>query len=246
MFVSAVTYIGLVVAIVGAALVIKPAPRLHVSTRPRATALSMLGVALAILAIAAPAGESRVGGRVTRLDEFMPVWQFSERHSLRVEASPGAVYEAMKSVRANEIFLFRALTWIRRGGRPLPESILNAGDSAPLIDVALRSGFVLLAEQPPREFVMGTVVRPPAGARDTLGPQLFKTPPAGYAVAAMNFVVRPSGPNASMVTTETRVFANGAQARRRFAIYWRLIYPGSALIRRMWLRAIAKRAARSH
>jgi len=25
-------------------------------------------------------------------------------------------------------------------------------------------------------------------------------------------------------------------------LYWRVIYPGSALIRRMWLRAIKKRA----
>jgi len=30
--------------------------------------------------------------------------------------------------------------------------------------------------------------------------------------------------------------------RRRFAGYWRIIYPGSALIRRMWLRAVARRA----
>ena len=28
--------------------------------------------------------------------------------------------------------------------------------------------------------------------------------------------------------------------RRRFAGYWRVIYPGSALIRRMWLRAIIR------
>lgn len=183
--------------------------------------------------------------RAVRLDEFVPVWQFSEFHSLRVAAPPARAYEAMKNVRANEIFLFRALTWIRRGGRPLPESILNAGDRAPLIDVALRGGFVLLADDPPREFVMGTVVRRPAGARDTLGPRLFTDTPPGYAVAAMNFVVRPAGGNASVVTTETRVFANGAHARRRFAVYWRLIYPGSALIRRMWLRAIAKRATRT-
>ncbi|HXT21641.1 MAG TPA: hypothetical protein VN923_12895, partial [Thermoanaerobaculia bacterium] len=44
------------------------------------------------------------------------------------------------------------------------------------------------------------------------------------------------------VTTETRVFATDDHARRRFAAYWRTIYPGSALIRRMWLRAIRARA----
>ena len=241
----ALLYLGLILVVVGAALAVKPVRRLGISTRKRAIVVMGAGALATLLAALAPASESRMSGPVSSLDEFMPVWQFSEFHSLRVEAPPERVYEAMKSVRANEIFLFRALTWVRRGGRPLPESILNAGDGAPLIDVALRSGFVVLAEEPPREFVMGTVVRQPAGARDTLGPHLFKTPPPGYAVAAMNFVVRPSGPNASVVTTETRVFAKGAQARRRFAIYWRLIYPGSALIRRMWLRAIARRATRA-
>ena len=58
----------------------------------------------------------------------------------------------------------------------------------------------------------------------------------------MNFAVTPHGPNGSIVSTETRVFASSPSARRRFAAYWRVIYPGSAIIRRMWLRAIEKRA----
>jgi len=57
-------------------------------------------------------------------------------------------------------------------------------------------------------------------------------------------VRRTSRPGFSLLSTETRVYANDAASRRRFAVYWRLIYPGSALIRRMWLRAIARRAER--
>jgi hypothetical protein len=60
----------------------------------------------------------------------------------------------------------------------------------------------------------------------------------------MNFRVSPDGPHASIVSTETRVFAGSAPTRRRFAAYWRVIYPGSALIRRMWLRAIERRSMR--
>ena len=62
------------------------------------------------------------------------------------------------------------------------------------------------------------------------------------ALAAMNFAVRPDGEGGSVVSTETRVHSNSPGARRRFAMYWRVIYPGSAIIRRMWLRAIAHRA----
>jgi hypothetical protein len=197
---------------------------------------------LAVIAASAPASEIRTGAVQTRLDEFVPVWQFNERHSIKVAASPERVFDAVRRVRANEITLFRTLTWIRRGGRKLPESILNAGDTTPLLDVATRGGFIYLADAAPRELVVGTMVVAPR-PRVPLTPQAFKTPlPPGYALAAMNFLVKPAGPNASIVSTETRVFANDPQSRRRFARYWRLIYPGSALIRRMWLRAIRKRA----
>jgi hypothetical protein len=54
--------------------------------------------------------------------------------------------------------------------------------------------------------------------------------------------IEDAGPAACTLTTETRVYATDASTRRRFALYWRVIYPGSALIRRMWLRAIAHRA----
>ena len=64
----------------------------------------------------------------------------------------------------------------------------------------------------------------------------------GFTLAAMNFLVLPDASGGSLPTTETRVFANAPAARRRFAAYWRAIYPGSALIRRMWLRAVERRA----
>ena len=58
----------------------------------------------------------------------------------------------------------------------------------------------------------------------------------------MNFLVTPADDGGSILTTETRVYANSPAALRRFGIYWRLIHPGSDIIRRMWLRAIALRA----
>ena len=242
MFGSAVLYLGVFLALAGAASIVGPLPWIGITTRLRASLVMGAGVVVVLIALLAPARETRVVTGRTQLDAFSPVWQFRERHSIRVAAPPERVFAAIKAVRADEIFLFRALTWIRRGGRPLPESILNAGDREPLIDVALRGGFVRLAEDAPRELVIGTAVHTPPGARDTLTPQLFLRPPPGYALAAMNFFVTPDGPNASIVSTETRVFANGPSARRQFAAYWRVIYPGSAIIRRMWLRAIRQRA----
>ena len=243
---SAIVYTGLVVAAIGLIFVVKPIERLHVTTRWQGLAIIGIGVLLVGIGLNAAATESRAKRVETRLDEFVPVWQFSERHTISVAASPERVFDAIKRVRASDIALFKTLTWIRRGGRRLPESILNASDTASLLDVATRSGFIYLINDPPRELVVGTMVMGPRGSRGTLTPESFKASlPPGYALAAMNFVVRPEGPNASIVSTETRVFANSPESRRRFARYWRLIYPGSAIIRRMWLRAIRKRAMTS-
>jgi hypothetical protein len=240
---SAIVYSGLVLAVVGLVLVVKPIPMLRVATRPRGLAVAVAGVVLAVVGLTLPVSESRVARVETRLDDFAPVWQFRELHTIRVAASPSRVFEAIKRVRADEVLLFRTLTWIRRGGQPLPPGILNAGERESLIDVAIQGGFVLLADDIPRELVIGTVVMAPPGPHGTLTPQVFQKDLApGFALATMNFLVAADGPGRSSVSTETRVFANSPSARRRFAAYWRVIYPGSAIIRRMWLRAIERRA----
>ncbi|PYO50466.1 MAG: hypothetical protein DMD72_02380 [Gemmatimonadetes bacterium] len=240
---SAVVYTGLLIAAAGLVFVVKPIHRLHVTTRGQGLAILGAGVLLAGLGLSLPTSESRANKIETRLDEFVPVWQFSERHTIEIDAPPARVFDAIRRVRADEISLFHALTWIRRGGRPLPQTILDAGNREPIIDVALKGGFVRLADDSVRELVIGTVVDAPPGARGQITPAIFKKPlPPGFALAAMNFLVTPEGPNRSIVVTETRVYANSPGERRKFARYWRLIYPGSAIIRRMWLRAVRRRA----
>jgi len=246
MFASAVVYSGIVVAVAGLVGLIKPVRRLGIPTRRRAAKVGASGVLLAIVGMILPAPESRTTRATTRLDEFVPRWQFNEFHTIEIAAPPDKVFDAIKRVRADEILFFRALTWIRRGGQPLPAGILNAGTRESLIDVALKGGFVTLANDVPRELVIGTVVVAPRGTRGDMTRDVFKTQmPPGFALAAMNFVVTPLATGGSLVTTETRVFATSASARRGFARYWRLIYPGSALIRIRWLRAVRERSTKA-
>jgi hypothetical protein len=161
-----------------------------------------------------------------------------------VHAPPARVFRALNEVTAEEIFLFRTLTWIRnptRSWRRGRENILAPPAHRPILGVALRSGFVSLAEEADREVVVGAVVccrpRRLQGAESFLGLQ-----EPGFAKAAMNFLLQGDGDGWTRLTTETRVHGTDAAARRRFAVYWRFIYPGSALIRHGWLRAIKARA----
>jgi len=201
---------------------------------------------------------------MTLLDEFAPKWQFREVHAIAVLATPERAYRAVETVTAGEICLFRALTWFRRLGRVGPESILNAPPDEPILDVAMRSGFLLLAASPPGhrtspvvpplptrergpggegELVVGTVVIAPPGTPPLRTARQFKDiSEPGYAKAVMNFRIERAGLAMSVVTTETRVHATDPRTRRKFGIYWWTIRAGSGLIRRMWLRAIRRRA----
>ncbi len=239
-------YCGFLLGLLGLGLMVRPSRWLRVPTRRRALGVAATGGLIGLIGLALPVREQRAAVMATRLDGFVPAWQFREVHSIRIAAPPTAVYQAILRVRADEIFLFRTLTWLRRGGRPLPPGILNAGTRESLIDVATGGGFLRLVDSAPHELVIGTVVMAPPGGRGTVSPAVFQGPPLpGYVLAAMNFRVTPDAAGGSMVSTETRVIAGGPAARRRFAAYWRVIYPGSALIRRMWLKAIRQRAVDS-
>jgi hypothetical protein len=219
MFLSFLLWGGLVLIVIALPLLM--------ARRTRRVALVAMAIApiMIIAAFAWPVRDAKATGRVTHLDQLMPLWQFAERHATRVSAPPERVFAAIREVTPNEILLFRTLTTLRRLGRPAPPNILNAPENEPLLHLATRTSFRYLADDPPHEIVVGTIIIPPRAA-----------------VATMNFLVTPDGHGGSLLSTETRVVANTADARRRFSRYWRVILPGSDVIRRMWLRAIKKRA----
>lgn len=241
---SGLVYFGALVAALGAINAVRPVAALRV--RRRSTALVLLGVGLAtsLIGLALPAQDEAAATPRTQLDAFLPAWQFSELHSIRIHSSPVRVFRAVKDVTADEIRLFRTLTWIRNPRRPwaeTPESILAAPAHRPLLDVALHSGFFALAEEQDHEVVVGTIVCC-RGARVADAAAFAALSAPGFAKAGMNFLMEDEGEGWTRLTTETRIHATDAEGRRRFAAYWRAIYPGRALIRRMWLRAIKVRA----
>ncbi|MDF1505397.1 hypothetical protein [Roseisolibacter sp. H3M3-2] len=223
MLASALLYLGAAVAALG----------LLAAVRRRGRRIALLaaagGAARALVALLLPAPEHAVAAPRTHLDAAMPRWHFHERHALRVAADPAAVDRAIRAVTADEIALYRTLTWIRRLGRRGPPSLLDAPAGMPMLDLATRTGFRVIADAPGRAVVL-RVALPTHRA------------PVRLAHAAIDFRVDRDARGGSVVTTETRVFAPEPAARRAFARYWRVIHPGSALIRRGWLAAIRRRA----
>src|SRR5260370_10938857 len=197
MFGACVVYAGLVVAFLGGISILKPVAFLGIHTRLTGLFAFVLGIFVVCLGGVLPAGDVHIASTRTHLDEFAPNYQFGEFHSIRVSAPRERVFLAMKAVTADEIFLFRTLTWIRRLGGSNQESILNPPDRVPVLGVAKRTGFLLLAEEPNREVVLGTAVAAPPGFRPghRPTPDDFKNArQPGVVLAATNFRFQDDGP----------------------------------------------------
>ena len=53
------------------------------------------------------------------LDDFLPVYEFSERHSLAIDAPAARIDAAFRALSISDIPLARVLWWLRRLGRRL-------------------------------------------------------------------------------------------------------------------------------
>ena len=170
------------------------------------------------------------------LDDFLPAYEFSERHSLAIGAPARRIDEAFRTVSIAEIPLARALWWVRRLGRTYGDSTKPfAGGELP---------GVVLEDLPGEGIVLGLTGqfwRVLGGAPDAAAPATaeeflaYERPDTCKAV--VDFRV-----GASSLTTETRVHVADPASRRKFGRYWFVVRPFSGLIRILLLRAARRRA----
>lgn len=188
-------------------------------------------------------------GRSTLLDGIMPEYEQTELHHLWLDTDPETAYRTLCSTTAREIRLLGPLMALRS----LPALLTGrkmGGDREATVFSALESGgFARLAEESGREIVYGVAGRfwklagnqPVRTVRDRESFVGFAEP--GYAKAAMNFIVRAEGRGTRMLT-ETRIRSTDPASSRSFRRYWRVVRPGSGLIRRSWLTAVRRRHRR--
>jgi len=169
------------------------------------------------------------------IDQVMPAYDRREVHQRTIDAPPAAVWDAVHGLSSDDLKLMRALMGLRTLGRRREDG------GRPVLDGFRRMGFELVAEEAGRELVVAGIGRfweLSGGLRRVEDREHFAGfDEPGYAKVAFNFRL-----DDNRLSTETRIAGTDAHASRRFGLYWLLVRPGSGLIRREWLRAIAKQA----
>lgn len=148
----------------------------------------------------------------------------------RLDAPPERVFAAIRELTVGDSRVARTLMRLRG---------MNADTARPIFEEMGRTGFEVVAEVPGREVVIAAIGQPwkPRGGQRPQDAAFRGFAAPGYAKMAMNFHLEDG-----TLSTETRVFLTDERSRRAFRRYWVLIRPFSGLIRRLWLRAIARRA----
>jgi hypothetical protein len=239
---STLAYSGIVLALGGLANLVLPFRFLGIRKRAVGALILAGGVGLAIAALLWPAPMIRVAQHRTVLDDIMPEYQFFERHSARVHARPE---QAMQAVRQSTFGDMKSLvTLLKIRGAALGRPFHDTGDFSQdklVLDAFSASGYLSGGSE--HEIVMFGVGNVRAIRRPEVRTvqEFADYREQGAVKMAFNFHVEEAGEGWSTISTETRMVVQDDFSRGP-AVYWRLIVPGSGLLRRQWLEGIKKRA----
>lgn len=170
------------------------------------------------------------------IDDFLPAYDFSERHETKIRASAKDVYAAVGSTDFNESWIIWGLLAMRGLGFGKSSTKLTLRDAF--------DNFVILGEKPGEEILLGLAGKfwTPFGSLQKIDAGNFKEfNKAGFAKAVWNFSVSESN-GETLLKTETRIQCLDEDSRQSFALYWTVIKPFSGLIREEMLRLIKEKA----
>jgi hypothetical protein len=234
---------GVIVLIIGLISIIRPLRCFFIFNRKIAFIVFCCGLLLSLSVMFWPVQTFHSEKRQQHLDEIMPEYSFKEYHQTIVHASPKKVMELVQTVSISDIPSIHCIVRLREiaAGEFVDKS---AGSRLKGLQELREGGFMGLTSDS-SEFVMGLIGQPHASeiypARLTT-PQFIAYKNQGYAKVAFNFVAKDLGNGQTLLSTETRVQTFDDKTSRLFSKYWTIIYPGSAIIRRIWLNAIAEQA----
>ncbi len=166
------------------------------------------------------------------IEEILSEYDEREYHHIHILGDPRRVYSAVRSFDFAHSSLVRHLFRLRG----MPASSIRMDD-------LLNVGFVVVAEVPDEEFVLGLVGKfwtPTGNIQKVDAAQYQEFKRSGYAKAAWNFAIQKAGPDSVRLSTETRVKCTDDLSRKWFRLYWLLIGPFSGWIRREILRDVKK------
>jgi hypothetical protein len=177
------------------------------------------------------------------IERFIPAPDMRLAQEIIVHAPAALVFDVAKRFQMDSIAAVRAIFWLRARLLGARYEQMHKG----LVEAMLGMGWVMLADTPDRELVMGSVTQPWVGevhfrAIDAGSWAAFAEP--GFVKIAWTLESEPIGPELTRFRTETRAQATDESAQEKFRAYRRKFGIGMLMIRWLTLPAMKKAVER--
>ncbi len=182
------------------------------------------------------------------IDDVLPMYEFGDRVGVELQARPAQIFEALKEVTLAEMPLAKTLGELRYLPARLTGRMRVSADDVPFMNLVLGKGTIVLAEEPQREIVTGTIGKFHNLLDQQVVPirdadEFYRFDDPVYQKLVMSIRVREADTaGVYRLELEHRTHALSPSARRRFAGYWLIIRPGGAFVTKLLLHAVRRRA----
>ena len=235
-------WIGVILSVIAIISFIKPLAFLLIFNRIIAAAVLGFGLLLSSTALCLPQKLQHSQAK-HKIDVFLPDYLSNEYHEVKINALPEKVKYALQTTGVGDIPAAHLLLKIR-GIADDKDKSDNITKNKPNPDTFSTPDFEFIVADSD-EFVTVMILKastktPPPEVKTVEQFIAFNEP--GYVKVVANFRFIRIGNGQTLLTTETRNYPITSEDRRIFGRYWTVIYPGSAIIRRVWLDTLAKKA----
>lgn len=241
---------GAILSVIGMISLVHPLAFLFIMDRTIAAFVAGSGVLVSVVSLVWPVKETHPSENDKEIDALMPEFSFNEFHEVMIQSSPERVKQVLHVTGIKDIPVAKILMQIRG----IANDDLDMSDRASKSDTGSDSfstpDFNFFTPVPD-EYVTLMIIksamvtdknRHPAPPEISKPDEFISFNKPGYVKVAMNFRFFSRDNRKTLLTTETRVRGITPGDSRTFGRYWRIIYPGSAIIRRVWLDAVKKKA----
>jgi hypothetical protein len=243
-------WIGAILIVVGIISLIFPLKFLFILNRTIAALVAFCGALISAVSLLWPVKTKNSPTNNQKIDGLLPDYAFNEFHEVHINTSPEKVKQTLQITGVKDIPAARLLMKIRG----IADDDLDMSDRAAK-NIACSDTFSTpdfnFFTVAPDEYITVMVIKSsiitnkssiPAPPEISSLEQFLAFNKTGYVKVAVNFRFISSDNNATILTTETRNKGITHKDSCIFGRYWRIIYPGSAIIRRVWLDTVKKRA----
>jgi len=243
-------WIGAILCVVGLVSLIHPMAFLFILNRTIAGYVILGGVSISAISLFCPVKLEQSPTSEQQIDGLVPAYSFSEFHEVRIKASPGKVKQTLQVTGVKDIPSVHLLMKIRGIADEKVDLSDRASNNLVGSDTFSTPDFNFFSVAP-NELITVMILKSVIITNDANQPappeistleQFLSFNEPGYVKVAVNFRFINTDNKRTLLTTETRVNGITKHDSYVFGHYWRVIYPGSAIIRRVWLDTIKKKA----